>query len=178
MKKLLFSFFLVFTASTVYGQNVEVKTNPIGFAFGATNLSVEVPLPAKPNVTLNASGWHYSAELREWTDTERIAGASVGIRQYLASDVDEGLYLGMASRYMNRTVVDYYWDQTTNSQYSVKTPSDYGSLGFTLGYKFRFEERISIDFFGGAGRILIKQAGGEYDAPAEWIAGFNFGYRF
>jgi len=47
-----------------------------------------------------------------------------------------------------------------------------------LGYKFRFEERISIDFFGGAGRILIKQAGGKYYAPAEWIAGFNFGYRF
>ena len=108
MKKLLFSFLLVFVAGTVYGQNVEVKTNPIGFAFGATNLSVEVPLPAKRNVTLNASGWHYSKELRDWTDTERI----------------------------------------------------------------------SIDFFGGAGRILIKQAGGEYNAPAEWIAGFNFGYRF
>jgi len=178
MKKLWSFIAVFFTAHMAFAQHVEVKTNPIGFAFGATNLSVEVPLATHPNVTLNASWWHYSEELRDWVDTERIGGASVGIRRYLISDMDEGLYLGMASRYMNRLVRDYDWDPNTGQSTYTDTPSDYASLGFTLGYKFRFEERVSIDLFTGAGRILLKQAGGEYYAPAEWIAGFNFGYRF
>ena len=159
-------------------QNIEFKTNPIGFAFGATNVSLEKPLPNMSNVTLNASAWHYSATLKDWMDIERNFGASVGIRRYLTSEVDNGLYLGMASRYMDRDVNQYYWDPATNETITYEVPSSYGSLGFTLGYKLMFEKRITIDFFGGAGRILLQESGGVFDAPAEWIGGFNFGYRF
>jgi hypothetical protein len=178
MKTILYFVATVLCHFGLSAQNIEFKTNPIGFAFGATNVSLEKPLPNMSNVTLNASAWHYSATLKDWMDIERNFGASVGIRRYLTSEVDNGLYLGMASRYMDRDVNQYYWDPATNETITYEVPSSYGSLGFTLGYKLMFEKRITIDFFGGAGRILLQESGGVFDAPAEWIGGFNFGYRF
>lgn len=178
MKNLIIALALLSTSLTVQAQVVEFKTNPIGFAFGATNVSIEKPLANMPNVTLNASAWHYSATLKDWMDMDRNFGASVGIRRYLTSEVDNGLYLGMASRYMDRDVDQYYWDPVTNETVTYGVPSSYSSLGFTLGYKLLFEKRITIDFFGGAGRILVQEKDGIFDAPAEWIGGFNFGYRF
>ena len=178
MKKIVFALFLALSQYGLSAQNIEFKTNPIGFAFGATNVSIEKPLSNTPNVTLNASAWHYSATLKDWMDIERNFGASVGIRRYLTSETDNGLYLGMASRYMDRDANQYFWDPVTNETITYDVPSGYGSLGFTLGYKLMFEKRITIDFFGGAGRILVQEKDGIFDAPAEWIGGFNFGYRF
>lgn len=163
--------------SPLSAQNIEVKTNPVGFAFGATNLSIEAPLPDRKNITLNASVWHYNAKLKEWMDLNRNYGASLGVRRYLTSDIDQGLYLGMTTRYIDRTLVNYYWDQTSASNIKVETPSDYTSLGFMTGYKFIFNDRITIDAFAGAGRILNEFGNGSSDVPAEWIAGLNFGYR-
>lgn len=178
MKNVFIAIFLVSTSLTAHAQVVEFKTNPIGFAFGATNVSIEKPLSNMSNVTLNASAWHYSATLKDWMDIDRNFGASVGIRRYLMSEIDNGLYLGMASRFMDRDVKQYYWDQVNNETVVYNIPSSYGSLGFTLGYKLMFEKHITIDFFGGAGRILVQETDGVFDAPAEWIGGFNFGYRF
>jgi hypothetical protein len=55
---------------------------------------------------------------------------------------------------------------------------DYASLGFTIGYKYIYNDKISVDAFIGGGRILWEARDNSYRGPAEFISGFNFGYRF
>ncbi|MGB2275155.1 MAG: hypothetical protein ACPH25_05175, partial [Schleiferiaceae bacterium] len=60
---------------------------------------------------------------------------------------------------------------------SVTERDDYASLGFTLGYKYIYNDKITIDAFFGGGRIVYEQIENSW-GPAEFISGFNFGYRF
>lgn len=175
MKTFLTAVLIATATLTMQAQNhkIEVKTNPIGFAFGVSNLSAEMPLPANPTVTMNLSAWHVSKNMREWTDVPMIGGASFGVRKYVLASDDRGLFLGTATRAVARQDYTYTWNGTEN----VYTYVDDGhiSLGFTLGYKLVFN-RITLDAFTGIGRKLITQQEGTF--PAEYMGGFNFGYRF
>ena len=156
---------------TPASHTIELKTNPIGFAFGVYNISVEKPILNQPTLTFNTSAWLYSNDLKEWTGTEQNGGFSMGIRKYAGSDVnsDQNLYLGLASRYISRNSYNY----STRKNVS----SDYASLGFTIGYKKVFD-KVSIDVFTGLGRKLYKQNPYTWDIPVDFMGGFNFGYRF
>jgi len=179
MKTLITSIAIFAAAVTAQAQSFELKTNPIGAAFGAYNLSLEVPLTHDPTVTLNASAWHYSADLKDYFYLDINGGASLGIRKYVASPTnsDQGMYIGAASRYISRTgSVATYNTNGTGWEYSRKS-TDYASVGFTLGYKFVYE-RFTIDAFGGLGRKLYQQNKPNYDLHVDIMSGFNFGYRF
>jgi len=179
MKTLITSIAIFAAAVTAQAQSFELKTNPIGAAFGAYNLSVEVPLPSNPTVTLNASAWRYSADLKDFFYLDLNGGASIGIRKYVASNSgeDKGLYLGAASRYISRS--SYVGTRNTDGSgwsYQMKD-TDYASAGFTLGYKLVFE-RLTIDAFAGIGRKLYKQEIPNWDWHVDVMSGLNFGYRF
>jgi hypothetical protein len=96
--------------------------------------------------------------------TDRDGGLSVGIRKYHNRYEDKGVFLGVASRYIPMT----YRQNST----------DILSLGFTVGYKYIYNDKITIDAFIGGGRIVWEEVRDSYWAPAEFISGFNFGYRF
>ncbi|MEY2970481.1 MAG: hypothetical protein RLZZ599_854 [Bacteroidota bacterium] len=159
-------------------QSFEIKSNPIGFAFGATNLSVETPVTADGTTTWNVSAWHYSEELRDWVYTDRKGGLSTGVRKYVNGRGDEGFFMGMAARYVFAKGTTYEYNPVTGSyEYGYDKRKNYGSLGFTVGYKFVFNDKLTIDTFGGIGRILFSDPS-SYGSPAELMGGINFGYRF
>ena len=101
--------------------------------------------------------------------TDRDGGLSVGIRKYHNRYEDKGVFLGLASRYIL---------MTSNTWNNGKVSEDFLSLGFTVGYKYIYNDKITIDAFIGGGRIIFEEVPGSYWAPAEFISGFNFGYRF
>ena len=166
----------------MYAQgNLEVKANPVGWAFGATNISLEMPLEHHKNITLNASAWHYSDRLIDALDISRKGGASVGVRRYLLNNDDQGVFMGLASRYINSNAYSYYetYDETTGYwDYGYnEVDNSYLSLGFTVGYKLVYD-RITIDTFCGVGRKVYQPNPSRWELPAEFMGGINFGYRF
>jgi hypothetical protein len=86
----------------------------------------------------------------------------------------------LTSRYiLNSYYSSGYYDENWNW---VNTPGsnksdDYLSLGFVGGYKYVYNDKISIETFIGMGRIVYEQIEDSW-APAEFIGGLNFGYRF
>jgi len=156
---------------TPASHTIELKTNPIGFAFGVYNISVEKPILNEPTLTFNTSAWVYSNDLKEWTGTDQNGGFSMGVRKYtgLRTNSDQNLYLGLAARYISRD--GYDWQTNRN------VSADFASLGFTIGYKVVFE-KVSIDVFTGLGRKLYEQNENSWDIPVDFMGGFNFGYRF
>jgi hypothetical protein len=105
---------------------------------------------------------------------------SAGVRQYFNRYEDQGVFLGAATRYISNTAGSSgYWDNMGNwVQTSGDINDDYASLGFTIGYKYIYNDKISVDAFIGGGRILWEARDQSYRGPAEFISGFNFGYRF
>ena len=181
MKKYLSTIaFLVLTNAT-FSQTLEIKTNPVGFAFGVTNLGLEYAFPKDPTFSFSIAGWHISEDLKEWSEIEWNAGASIGIRKYVISkSKDKGLYMGIAARYIDRDRnSERYVGSDSNGIpifiYEIE-PKSYCSAGFTLGYKQVFSDKFTIDAVIGVGRILWREDNGSI--PAEFISGFNFGYRF
>jgi hypothetical protein len=164
MKKTLAILIVLLTAITAQAQEVELKTNPFGFIIGAYNVTAEFQLQDYPSTTVLASAWYNSPDFKDWMGTDRDGGLSVGIRKYHNRYEDKGVFLGVASRYIPMT----YKQNST----------DILSLGFTVGYKYIYNEKITIDAFIGGGRIVWEEVRDSYWAPAEFISGFNFGYRF
>lgn len=179
MKKSILSFALaLLTTATFAQEQFELKANPIGWAFGATNLSFETSLPGLDNVTFNASAWHYSKRLKESLDLGRNGGASLGFRRYVMSRKDEGMFLGAAARYISQEESYYDYNYNTgNYEYVSGINTSYASMGATLGYKFVFD-RLTVDSFVGVGRILYQPNQPSWGLPAEFMSGINFGYRF
>lgn len=178
MKKIIVLFALFVSTYNASAQTVEIKSNPIGFAFGASNLSVEYALPQTPSITLNASAWHYTSELQDWLDMDRNGGASIGLRKYVLSRDDRGVYMGIASRYINSDRTYYSYNTTSGQHTPEELDNSYGSLGCTLGYKFVFNDKVTIDVFAGVARKLFQNNPYSWQAPGEVMSGFNFGYRF
>ena len=178
MKKIIALFAFIVCTFSASAQNIELKSNPIGFAFGASNLSVEYALPQSPSVTLNASTWHYTSGLQDWLDMDRNGGASIGVRKYVLSRDDRGVYMGIASRYINSDRTQYTYNSITGQHLPEDLDNSYGSLGSTLGYKFVFNDKVTIDVFAGVARKLFQNNPYSWQAPGEVMSGFNFGYRF
>ena len=164
MKKTYLILFVLITAITAQAQKVELKTNPFGVIMGAYNVTAEFQLQDYPSTTVLASAWYNTPDFKDWMYTDRDGGLSVGIRKYHNRYEDKGVFLGVASRYIPMT----YKQNST----------DILSLGFTVGYKYIYNEKITIDAFIGGGRIVWEEVRDSYWAPAEFISGFNFGYRF
>ena len=164
MKKIIATLVLVAAATfNAQAQGVEIKTNPIGMALGAYNVTAELQLENQPSLTILASAWHNTEDFQDWSWTSRDGGLSAGVRQYFNRYEDQGVFLGLATRYISNT-----WREESD---------DYASLGFTAGYKYIYDDKISIDIFMGMGRIVWEQIEDSWE-PAEFISGFNFGYRF
>lgn len=179
MKKSIFIIaFALFTTVSFAQDKFELKANPIGWAFGATNLSLETSLPNHDNITFNASAWHYSKRLKETFDYGRSGGASVGFRRYVMSRRDEGMFLGAAARYISQEETYYDYNYNTGFWELIgEKNTSYASMGATLGYKFVFD-RLTVDSFVGVGRILYQSNQPNWGLPAEFMGGINFGYRF
>ena len=178
MKRIIATLALTITAMTAHAQSVELKTNPFGMIFGAYNVTAEFQLENNPSLTVLGSAWYNTPEFKDWVWIERDGGLSAGIRQYFNRYEDQGVFLGVASRYIFNTGTVYgSYDQMGNWTYNEYTQSEnYASLGFTIGYKYIYNDKITVDAFIGGGRILWEE---NYDrGPAEFISGFNFGYRF
>ena len=169
MKKTYLILFVLITAITAQAQKVELKTNPFGVIMGAYNVTAEFQLQDYPSTTVLASAWYNSPDFKDWMGTDRDGGLSVGIRKYHNRYEDKGVFLGVASRYI---------PITSNTWNNGKVSEDFLSLGFTIGYKYIYNDKITIDAFIGGGRIILEEVPGSYWAPAEFISGFNFGYRF
>jgi len=188
MKKSQIALALLISANMAFAQGLEVKTNPVGFAFGVTNLGLEYAFAKDPTFSVCLAGWHISDNLKEWNEIEWNAGASLGFRKYVLSKSDDhGLYMGIAARYIDSDLSEYNstYDQNGEPVRDVNgdrvltyrtEPKSYSSAGFTLGYKQVFSDKFTIDALIGIGRILWRED--DSNVPAEFIGGFNFGYRF
>ena len=177
MKKIIATLALAITAMTAQAQSVEVKTNAFGMIFGAYNVTAEFQLESNPSITLLGSAWYNTPEFKDWMWVDRDGGLSAGVRQYFNRYEDQGVFIGVASRYIFNSDWSYDYDENGNWGRSSMIRSDnYASLGFTLGYKYIYNDKITIDAFIGGGRILWEEQ--SWRGPAEFISGFNFGYRF
>lgn len=181
MKKTIVIAVLMATAFGTKAQNIEIKTNPFGMAAGAYNITGEYALPGLGNSTLLASAWFNTQDFQDWFWTDRDGGFSVGYRQYFNPREDKGVFLGLTSRYIlnSYSYSNGYYDQ---NGYWVSTggatvSDDYLSIGFVGGYKYVYNDKISVEGFLGMGRIGWSEIEDSW-APAEFISGFNFGYRF
>jgi hypothetical protein len=181
MKKTIAIVALIATAFGTKAQNIEIKTNPFGMAAGAYNITGEYILPDFGNRTLLFSAWYNSQDFQDWFWTERDGGLSIGYRQYFNPREDKGVFLGLTSRYIlnSYSYGNGYYDQNGNWVFTdVTTVSDdYLSIGFVGGYKYVYNDKISVEGFLGMGRIAWSEQEDSW-APAEFIGGFNFGYRF
>ncbi|MCO4791256.1 MAG: DUF3575 domain-containing protein [Flavobacteriales bacterium] len=181
MKKTIAIIALIATAFVTKAQNIEIKTNPFGMAAGAYNITGEFALPNYGNRTLLVSAWYNTQDFQEWLDTDRDGGFSLGYRQYFNRHEDNGAFLGLTSRYIINTYYSAgFYDQNYNW---INTPGtdvsdDYLSIGFVGGYKYVYNDKISVEAFLGMGRIAFTENENSSWAPAEFIGGFNFGYRF
>ena len=169
MKKTVATLIVLLTAITAQAQKVELKTNPFGVIMGAYNITAEFQLKEYPSTTVLASAWYNTPDFKEWMYTDRDGGLSVGIRKYHNRYEDKGVFLGAATRFI---------PITNNTWNNGKVSEDFLSLGFTVGYKYIHNDKITIDAFIGGGRIVWEEVRDSYWAPAEFISGFNFGYRF
>jgi hypothetical protein len=177
MKKIIATLDLAITAMTAQAQSVELKTNAFGMIFGAYNATAEFQLDNNPSLTVLGSAWYNTPEFKDWTWTERDGGLSAGVRQYFNRYEDQGMFLGLASRYIFGTDGSSgYYDADWNWISTGSISDDYLSLGFTIGYKYIYNDKITVDAFIGGGRILWEEE--DWRGPAEFISGFNFGYRF
>ena len=180
MKKTIATLALIATVFGAKAQNVEIKTNPFGMAAGAYNITGEYVLPGLGNSTLLASAWYNTQDFQDWLYTDRDGGFSLGYRQYFNRREDNGAFLGLTSRYIVNTYYSSgYYDQNYNW---INTPGtdvsdDYLSIGFVGGYKYVYNDKIAVEAFLGMGRIAFEEIQNSW-APAEFIGGFNFGYRF
>tara|TARA_B110001450_G_scaffold185290_1_gene173330 strand:- start:118 stop:663 length:546 start_codon:yes stop_codon:yes gene_type:complete len=181
MKKTIAIAVLMATAFGTKAQNIEIKTNPFGMVAGAYNITGEYVLPGLGNSTVLASAWFNSQDFQDWFWTDRDGGFSVGYRQYFNPREDKGVFLGLTSRYIlnSYSYSNGYYDQ---NDYWVSTgratvSEDYLSIGFVGGYKYVYNDKISVEGFLGMGRIGWSEIEDSW-APAEFISGFNFGYRF
>ena len=181
MKKTIAIAVLIATAFGTKAQNIEIKTNPFGMAAGAYNITGEYALAGLGNSTLLASAWFNTQDFQDWFWTDRDGGFSVGYRQYFNPREDKGVFLGLTSRYIlnSYSYSNGYYDQ---NGYWVSTggatvSDDYLSIGFVGGYKYVYNDKISVEAFLGMGRIGWSEIEDSW-APAEFISGFNFGYRF
>jgi hypothetical protein len=181
MKKTIAIVVLIATAFGTKAQNIEIKTNPFGMAAGAYNITGEYVLPGLGNSTLLASAWFNTEDFQDWFYTDRDGGFSVGYRQYFNRHEDKGVFLGLTSRYILNSYSygngyydqNGYWVNTSTTTFS----DDYLSIGFVGGYKYVYNDKISVEAFLGMGRIGWSEIEDSW-APAEFIGGFNFGYRF
>lgn len=179
MKKIIATLALAFTGMTAQAQSVEVKTNAFGMIFGAYNVTAEFQLENNPSLTVLGSAWYNTPEFKDWFWVERDGGLSAGVRQYFNRYEDQGMFLGLATRYILNSDWSYDYDEYGNWSRNTMTRSDnYASLGFTLGYKYIYNDKITVDAFIGGGRILWEEQDNSWRGPAEFISGFNFGYRF
>jgi len=91
------------------------------------------------------------------------------------------VFLGLTSRYILNTdpYNNGYYDLDGNwiSSGGPTVSDDYLSIGFVGGYKYVYNDKISVEGFLGMGRIAWSEQEDSWD-PAEFIGGFNFGYRF
>lgn len=180
MKKIIATLVLVAAATfNAQAQGVEIKTNPFGSILGAYNVTAEIQLAELSNTTVLVSAWYNTEDFKDWLYTDKDGGFSAGVRKYFNRYTDEGIFLGAAARYIPRSISGGYYDYNTYEWVDTgDRSSDYASLGFTVGYKYVYNDKITIDAFMGGGRILWEQNEGDMWAPAEFISGFNFGYRF
>jgi len=180
MKKTIATLALTVIGFVSQAQTVEIKSNAFGMIFGAYNVTAEFQLENNPSVTVLGSAWYNSEEFKDWMYVNRDGGLSAGVRQYFNRHEDQGVFIGAATRYISSTAGSSgYWDNmgnwvVTNGDIN----DDYASLGFTIGYKYIYNDKISVDAFIGGGRILWEARDNSYRGPAEFISGFNFGYRF
>ena len=180
MKKTIAIVALIATVFGAKAQNVEIKTNPFGMAAGAYNITGEFAIPNYGNRTLLVSAWYNTQDFQDWLYTDRDGGFSLGYRQYFNRREDNGAFLGLTSRYIVNTYYSSgYYDQNYNW---INTPGtdvsdDYLSIGFVGGYKYVYNDKIAVEAFLGMGRIAFEEIQNSW-APAEFIGGFNFGYRF
>jgi len=178
MKTTIVTLALIATGFGAKAQSIEFKTNPFGMAAGAYNITGEFVLPNFGNRTLLASAWFNTEDFQDWLYIDRDGGLSVGYRQYFNRNEDKGAFLGLTSRYILNTD-SYNYDQDGNwiSSGGSTVSDDYLSIGFVGGYKYVYNDKISVEGFLGMGRIAWSEQE-DSRAPAEFIGGFNFGYRF
>jgi len=183
MKKTIATLAIILVGFGANAQSVELKTNPFGMAAGAYNITGEFVLPNFVNRTLLVSAWYNTEDLQDWLYIERDGGFSMGYRQYFNRNEDNGVFLGLTSRYILNSLDNggyYDYDQNGNPFYvpgSGSRSDDYFSIGFVGGYKYIYNNKISVEGFIGMGRIAFSQIEDSW-APAEFISGLNFGYRF
>jgi len=180
MKKIIALFALIVVGTTAKAQNFEIKTNPFGMAAGAYNITGEYVLSEYENRSLLFSAWYNTEDFQEFTWTNRDGGLSLGYRQYFNKFEDKGMFLGLTSRYiMNTYYSTGYYDANWNwipQEGSMKS-DDYLSLGFIGGYKYVYNDKITVEAFLGMGRIIYEEINDSW-SPAEFIGGLNFGYKF
>lgn len=181
MKKIIALFIIALISNTAKAQTVEIKSNAFGMILGAYNITAEFQLDQNPSITILASAWYNTEDFKDWTWSDRDGGLSLGARQYFNRYEDQGVFIGLATRYIpnSYTYTNGYWDQNGSwvQTESLTEHDDYASLGFTIGYKYIYNDKITIDAFFGGGRIIYEQVENSW-GPAEFISGFNFGYRF
>jgi hypothetical protein len=169
MKKIFALFALIVVGTTAKAQNFEIKTNPFGMAAGAYNITGEMVLSEYQNRSVLFSAWYNTEDFQEFIWTDRDGGLSLGYRQYFNKFEDKGVFLGLTSRYIMNSYYSY--------QEGSNKSDDYLSLGFTGGYKFVYNDKITVEAFLGMGRIIYEEIDDSWYA-AEFIGGLNFGYRF
>jgi hypothetical protein len=180
MKKIIALFALIVVGTTAKAQNFEIKTNPFGMAAGAYNITGEFVLSEYENRSLLFSAWYNTEDFQEFFWTNRDGGLSLGYRQYFNEFEDKGMFLGLTSRYiMNSYYSAGYYNGAYNwipKEGSMKS-DDYLSLGFVGGYKYVYNDKITVEAFLGMGRIIYEEINDSW-SPAEFIGGLNFGYKF
>lgn len=180
MKKSIATLALTIIGFVSQAQTVEIKSNAVGMILGAYNVTAEFQLEDNPSTTVLGSAWYNTEEFKDWMYINRDGGLSAGVRQYFNRLEDQGVFIGAATRFIANTVNSGgYWDSNIgNYVYTSDLNDNYASLGFTIGYKYIYNDKISVDAFIGGGRILWEASDQSYRGPAEFISGFNFGYRF
>ncbi len=181
MKKTIATLALIATGFGAKAQSVEFKTNPFGMAAGAYNITGEFILPDFGNRTLLFSAWFNTEDFQDWLYIDRDGGLTLGYRQYFNRNEDKGVFLGLTSRYIMNSFYSGSGYYDTNGNWvptaGADINDDYLSLGFVGGYKYVYNDKISVEGFLGMGRIAWSNLPNSW-APAEFISGLNFGYRF
>ncbi len=187
MKKILLSLILIFSISQSYSQIVDAKVNLLAGAVAIFNPSIEVGFGEASAITMDYVG---AFAKENWMGTGYPFVMSMGLfgyRHYLKKEAHQGWFagidLGFDTFRMSKNIVPFYsYDKP--SAYDV----GYGYIaGVTLGYKYRFNNRLGVEVSGSFGyhncqHESFSNSGnkGEMSVSAEWIpykAGIYLSYR-
>ncbi|MCX8057358.1 MAG: DUF3575 domain-containing protein [Ignavibacteria bacterium] len=163
MKKIVFLFLLLFSAST-FAQSKAITVNPIGLFWGALNVQYEFRYDVDNSIALRANFVGY--DIGSFSNSAFGLGGT--LRWYHSRKPVVGLWYGPSADIL-------FWTAKEKSLIAPDTfTSSFLGLGGDIGYKWNFNQ-FAVEIYGGL-RYYFGEITGLSFGGASLIAGLNLGY--